>query len=416
MTSPILTLTQQEARRHKHSINLIASENYPSPTTLDLLGSTWSLKYAEGYAGKRYYAGQVYTDQLELYVKERALEVFDITGGEYDVNVQVLSGSPANGMVFMTVLEYGDTVLSLNLANGGHLSHMHQTSNWLKFFKHVTYDVAQTEQDVWEIDTTDFENQLKAHRPKLVIIGFSAYPRAYKFEKMIELAHEYGALVLADIAHINGLIAAGLHDSPFGVGLKGADFVSMTTHKTLRGPRGAMLFAKKEHIDQLNKTIFPGMSGGPHVNKIAAIGNCLDEILGNVAYPDNRSFVDYSRAVLANAHALEAGLSAAGLDIISPSQTHLSLVRLPADCDSLEAQRQLEVLNIISNRNMIPNDTKSPWKPSGMRFGTAAITSRGMNESDCRELGELIGHICLGTQVNESKILQLIEAQKWYFS
>jgi glycine hydroxymethyltransferase len=272
--SQLSDLTSQEYAKQRDTLNLIASENYPSQAVLDLLGSVWSNKYAEGSPGKRYYAGNVQTDQMEVFVQQKALEVFDSTG-EYGVNLQVLSGSPANTMVYMAMLEAGDTIMSLNLANGGHLSHLHATSNFLKFFKHVNYDVTETEPGTYDIDEDDYRAKLTEHKPKLVILGFSAYPRKYEFAKMTKWAHEAGALVLADIAHINGLVAAGVHDTPFRKGDEGADFVSMTTHKTFRGPRGAMLFAKTDHIAAINKTIFPGTSGGPHLHAIAAAGQAL---------------------------------------------------------------------------------------------------------------------------------------------
>ncbi|GAB4145195.1 MAG: serine hydroxymethyltransferase [Patescibacteria group bacterium] len=413
----IFDLTQAESLRQKNTLNLIASENYPSPKVLELLGSVWSNKYAEGYPGKRYYAGNVNTDKLETLVQQKALEVFDKTG-EYEVNVQVLSGSPANAMVFLTVLNQGDTILSLNLANGGHLSHLHATSRYLKFFNLVNYDVKEVGGDDFEVDLEDFKAKLLEHRPKLTIIGFSAYPKSYKFAEMCKVAHEAGSLVLADIAHINGLVAAELHDSPFKSGSEGADFVTMTTHKTFRGPRGAMLFSKKEHSTEINKTIFPGTSGGPHMNKIAAIGQALLEILGEDIYPDKVDFKTYSQNVISTCKALENGLKDAGLGVVSPTQNHLCLVRLPAELDSLEVQRHLESLGIITNRNSVPFDTKTPWKPSGVRFGTAALTSRGLTVDQAFNLGKLIGQITLH-QISdtdaENQVIDLVNALNWWY-
>jgi glycine hydroxymethyltransferase len=413
----IFELTQQENLRQKNTLDLIASNNFPSPKVLQLLGSNWSVKYAEGYPGKRYYAGQMYTDELESYVQNLALQVYDQTG-EYGVNVQVLSGSPANSMVYLAMLNPGDTILSLNLANGGHLSHLHQTSNFKKFFNHITYDVAQVENGLFEIDVHDFAQKLEELKPKLTIIGFSAYPRAYEFSTMCKLAHAQGSLVLADIAHINGLVASGLHDSPFKSGLEGADFVSMTTHKTMRGPRGAMLFSKKEYLDQINKTVFPGTSGSPHMNKIAAYGQALLEILGEDVYPDGVGFKTYSQNIIDTCKALENGMKETGLEIISPTQNHLCLVKLPDELDSLAAQRKLESLGIISNRNMIPFDTKSAWKPSGMRFGTASLASRGLNPQQAMELGKAIGESLLGNMEDE-KVAQfvkdLVHGLNWWY-
>ncbi len=416
-TNQLLKLTAREFQKQRDTLNLIASENYPSPKVLDLLGSVWVNKYAEGTPGKRYYAGNVNADEMEIFVQEKALAVFDASG-EYGVNVQVLSGSPANAMVFLTVLEAGDTVMSLNLNNGGHLSHLHATSNYLKFFKLVNYDVTEVAPHTYEIDEADFRQKLDAHKPKLVIIGFSAYPRAYQFEQMTRWAHEAGSLVLADIAHINGLVAAGLHDTPFKPGAAGADFVSMTTHKTFRGPRSAMLFAKKDHITAVNKTIFPGTSGGPHLDQIAATGQALLEILGEDVYPDGRSFRDYSRAVISTSKHLELGMQKAGLEIVSPTQNHLSLAKLPDALDSLDFQKRLEDLGIITNRNVIPFDAKSAWRPSGMRFGTAALTSRGLSDAQAEALGELIGNLAAGAATDDQArtfVQDMAASLRWYY-
>lgn len=435
--NPIFELTQKEFHKQRDTLNLIASENYPSPKVLDLLGSVWSNKYAEGYAGKRYYAGNIYTDELEVFVQQKALQVFDITRdldgscGEYGVNVQVLSGSPANSMVFLSVLNYGDTILSCNLANGGHLSHLHATSNWNKFFKLVNYDVKDIGDQTFEVDLEDFTNKVTQSKPKLVIIGFSAYPRAYQFAELCRIAHQNGCLVLADIAHINGLVAAGLHDSPFKVGVEGADFISMTTHKTLRGPRAAMLFAKnylprhyapigKETslIGLIDKTIFPGTSGGPHVNKIAAIGQALLEILGEDEYPDKVDFTSYSQNVLETCAVLEQSLADGGLEVVSPTQNHLCLVKFPLEFDSLEIQRKLEGVGIITNRNSVPFDTKPAFRPSGMRFGTAALASRGLSTVQARVLANMITDCVFDRKsADETKkeIKEMVETLNWWY-
>jgi glycine hydroxymethyltransferase len=414
----IFNLTAQEFSKQRDTLNLIASENYPSQAVLDLLGSVWSNKYAEGAPGKRYYAGNIYSDEMETYVQQKALEVFDSTG-EYGVNVQLLSGSPANTMVFMAMLEHGDTIMSLNLANGGHLSHLHATSNFLKFFKHVNYDITETAPGTYDIDEDDYREKLASHKPKLVILGFSAYPRKYEFAKLTKWAHDAGALVLADIAHINGLVAAGLHDTPFRAGDEGADFVAMTTHKTFRGPRSAMLFAKNDHIATINKTIFPGTSGGPHLHAIAATGQALLEILGEDQHPDGRSFKDYSQSVLDTCKSLENGIKTAGLEIVSPTQNHLCLAKLPDESDSLEFQKQLERIGIISNRNMLPFDTKSAWRPSGMRFGTAALASRGLTPDQADHLGRLIGELALGKIAEDAALKQvdeLVRQLAWWYA
>ena len=410
----MLALTKVENERQRSTLNLIASENYPSPAVLALLGSQWSNKYGEGYPGKRYYAGNQYTDILETQVQNLALQVFDKTG-EYGSNVQVLSGSNANIMVYLAMLEYGDTVMSVSIPNGGHLSHLSAVSNWNKFFKKVHYDVREIEPNTFEIDEDDFVQKLIENQPKLVIIGFSAYPRAYQFEKLIRLAHKHGALVLADIAHINGLVAAELHDTPFLAGDAGADFITMTTHKTMRGPRGALLFFKKTYEQIINKTIFPGTSGGPHFHQIAATGRALEEILGVEAYPDDVSFVDYSKAVIANTKALENGLANAGIEIISPTQTHLCLIKLPDTIDSLEMQKMLESQGVITNRNTIPFDPKSAWRPSGLRLGMAALTSRGISTEQSFELGTRIGVVITKGDDMSLYAHELAANLKWYY-
>jgi glycine hydroxymethyltransferase len=416
-TNQLFKLTADEFAKQRDTLNLIASENYPSPKVLQLLGSVWMNKYAEGTPGKRYYAGNVQADEMETFVQKQALAVFDPTG-EYAVNVQVLSGSPANAMVFLAMLEAGDTVMALSLPNGGHLSHMHTTSNWLKFFKYANYDVKEVAPNTFEVDEDDYLAKLKEAKPKLVIIGFSAYPRKYEFAKLIRTAHAAGALVLADIAHINGLVAAGLHDSPFKKGDDGADFVSMTTHKTMRGPRSAMLFAKEKHMKTINRTIFPGTSGGPHLHQIAATGQALLEILGEDQYPDKADFKTYSQTILDTCRALEQGCADAGLTVISPTQNHLCLLKLPDELDSLEFQRRLERAGIITNRNIIPFDQKSAWRPSGLRLGTAALASRGLTSAQANLLGQLIGNLALGKAADSDaqKIVEtLVNKLAWYY-
>jgi glycine hydroxymethyltransferase len=401
----IFELTKKEADKQANTLNLIASENYPSPKVLELLGAKWSNKYGEGYPGKRYYAGNQFTDKLETFAQEKALEVYSRSGfnagDEYGVNVQVLSGSPANAMVFLAMLEAGDTVLSLNLSNGGHLSHLHKTSNWLKFFKLENYDVVENGTNNYEIDLKDFEAKLIESKPRLTIIGASSYPKSIDFKPMIELAHKHGSLVLADIAHINGLVAAGLHPSPFNIGESGADFVTMTTHKTFRGPRAAMLFYKNDFAKDINKTVFPGTSGGPHFNKIAAITQACLEILGEDQHPDGISFKDYSQKVLDNCKAMENSLLESGLEIVSPSDNHMCLVKLPDDSDSLEIQVRLEEIGVICNRNVIPFDKKSAWRPSGLRLGSPALTSRGLDESGAKEIGAIIADCVFARQSQE---------------
>ena len=453
--SILTALTHDETNRQKNTLNMIASENYPSPAVIDQLGgrdpsgvrSLWSNKYGEGYPGKRYYAGNQNTDILEKLVQEKALQIFDQTRldlsadsfcftnnslavaqsgqvlgvekGEYGVNVQVLSGSPANMMVYLAILNYGDMVLTLNVANGGHISHLHPTSNWTKFFKYQNYDLKEISDGIFEIDFEDYCAKIVEFRPKLVIIGCSSYTRSIdNYKQMCEFAHSHGALVLADVAHINGLIAAGLHPTPFLSGDSGADFVSMTTHKTFRGPRGAMLFYKNEFADIINKTIFPGTSGGPHFHQMAAIGQACLEILGEQNYPDNLDFVDYSQKVLDDTKLLENSLVASGLSICNPTQNHICLLSLPGGVDSLETQKKLERIGVITNRNLIPFDTRSAWRPSGIRLGMAALTSRGISSSDIKLLAKIIADAVLNTQDEDKLKIQsdeIVGRLNWWY-
>lgn len=412
----LFDLTAKENSRQRNSLNLIASENYPSPKVLQLLGSLWNDKYAEGFPAKRYYAGNVLADELEEFVIEKALDVFDAKG-EYGVNVQVLSGSPANSMVYLSVLEPGDLVLSLDLASGGHLSHLHSTSNFLKFFKHATYSLKPTDNG-YELDIDDFTNKIEQHKPRLVIIGFSAYPRKYDFDKLCEIAHQHGCLVLADIAHIAGLVATKNHPSPFADGESGADFVTTTTHKTLRGPRSALLFAKSQYMDAVNKTVFPGTSGGPHLNQIAAVGQALLEALGDEKYPDGISFEQYSRAVIENCKSLEEGLKSGGAKLVTPTQTHLSLIELPSIVDSLDMQKKLEDCGIITNRNSIPNESRTAWRPSGLRVGMPALTSRGITKSQSKELGGVLAGAINGRMTDKAikgYVASLADSLNWWY-
>lgn len=412
----LFDLTAKENSRQRSTLNLIASENYPSPKVLELLGSIWNDKYAEGYAKKRYYAGNVLSDELEEFVISKALQTFGAEG-EYGVNVQVLSGSPANAMVYLTVLEPGDMVLSLDLASGGHLSHLHSTSNFLKFFKHASYSLKASDEG-YELDIEDYTNKIKSLKPRLVIIGFSAYPKKYQFKKLCEIAHEQGCLVLADIAHISGLVATGKHPSPFMEGESGADFVTTTTHKTLRGPRSALLFAKSQYMDAINKTVFPGTSGGPHLNQIAAVGQALLEVLGEDKYPDGKAFGDYIDDVLANTKALEEGLKSGGAKLVTESETHLSLIELPSNVDSLDLQQKLEKCGIITNRNSIPNDSRTAWRPSGLRLGTPALTSRSITAEQAKELGGVIAG-AITNRMSEKSISSYVdgvsESLKWWY-
>lgn len=408
-------LTQAELGRQKSSLNLIASENYPSPAVLAQLGTIWNAKYAEGYPGKRYYAGNIHADVLETYVGDLALRVFDRTG-EYGVNVQALSGSPANALVYLAALEPGDTILSPDLSSGGHLSHLHQTSSYRKFFGHATYSVSSDEGA--QFDLAEFTERVIESKPKLVVVGFSSYARHYPLTEMCRIAHRHGALVLADISHVAGLVVASLHPSPFAVGEEGADFITTTTHKTLRGPRSALIFAKQPLMTALNKTIFPGTSGGPHMDQIAAVGQCLLEVLDEERYPDNVTFAEYMHHTLTNTAALEQAIVATGIESVWQTQNHITLLRLPDKSDSLEIQNRLENAGIITNRNAIPFDIKSAWRPSGLRLGAAALTSRGLNVETAEVLGKLVGKVIsrdIEPELASRQVNQITKQLSWWY-
>jgi len=408
-------LEKLEKNRQKESLNLIASENYPSPVVLKALSEVWSLKYGEGYPGKRFYAGNEFTDKLEDYVKNLALSVF-AKNLDYQVNLQVLSGSMANQAVLQSILNPGDTVIRTTLDMVGHLSHLQTVSNQYSLYKVLNlpmlFDPEKNNQTgQWIIDIQALEDLLVNNQVKLLILGFSSYPCAFDFGQIIELAHKYQVLVLADIAHISGLVAAGFHSTPFMLGTAGADFVTTTTHKTMRGPRGAMVFAKNylpdywqfpKFVDAkkasrfnslsswLDQCIFPGMFGGPHFHFMHALGNCLLEILGIANYPDKISFKNYIQNLLENQQTLESFLIGAGFKVPVRSTNHLSLIELPSTVDSLEVQKNLEKIGIICNRYLIPLDTKSAFHPSGLRLGMAALTSRNISKKQIQEMAEII--------------------------
>jgi glycine hydroxymethyltransferase len=430
-------LSNQEAIRQKSTLNLIASENYPSPSVLNRLSSLWTLKYGEGYPGKRYYSGTELTDILEIETKKKILKVFSCNEN-YDVNIQTLSGSTANQLVYLSVLNYGDYVLSPNLTDGGHISHLHSTNIFNKFFKPLNYKLKKDADGEYIIDLEDFERKLIDYKPKLTIIGFSSYPKTYTFKTFCKLAHKYGSLVLADIAHISGLVATNNHDSPFSstLQIENADFVTTTTHKTLRGHRSGIVFARKDipnfiienHgfetfrdlslIEILNKTLFPGMNGGPHFNSMSALMQVACEILGEETYPDKVSFKNYISNVLQNTAYLEKTLIDLGWKVSSHTQNHLSLFQLPENVDSLKFQKQLEGIGIITNRNVIPNDFKSAWKPSGLRVGMAALTSRGINFSQTETIGEIMNDLLfdkVGEEKLKNKVIEVVDQLNWFY-
>ncbi|HSX42364.1 MAG TPA: serine hydroxymethyltransferase [Candidatus Saccharimonadales bacterium] len=371
----IKDLVNEETARQKATINLIASENFVSDDVKAALGSDLTNKYAEGQPGWRYYGGVEVMDKLENEVKTLAQKVFHTN---YAVNVQPYSGSIANLAVYFALLQPGDPIMGLELSHGGHLTHGHPVTMSGKLYDRYAYFV---DQETFLIDYDQLEAEAKEIKPKLIISGASAYSRLIDFERIGKIAKKVGAYHLADISHISGLVAAGLHPTPFGH----ADIVMTTTHKILRGPRGALLFCKPELEKVINKAVFPGLQGGPHMNTIAAIGVCLEEAL-------QPTYKEYCETVVKNAMTLAAELQKGGLEIITGgTDNHLFLVDLrPLKIDGHVAQEKLEATGIIVNMNAVPYDDAPPLKPSGIRIGTPAITTAGMTPKDMPELAEKI--------------------------
>jgi glycine hydroxymethyltransferase len=368
---------QHETERQHSQLELIASENFTSEAVLEATGSVFTNKYAEGYPGKRYYGGCEYTDIVENLARERAKKLF---GAEY-VNVQPHSGSQANQAAYAAVLQPGDTVMGLNLAHGGHLTHGHQLNFSGKTYKIVPYGVRKEEE---RIDYDEVQRLAEEHRPKMIITGASAYPRILDFARFRQIADSVGALFLVDMAHISGLVAAGLHPNP----CEHADIVTTTTHKTLRGPRAGMILAREKFGKDIDKTVFPGMQGGPLVHVMAAKAVCFLEAL----QPD---FAEYQKAVVANARALAQSLVDAGFRVVSGgTDTHLLLLDVfSKGLRGKEAEQALDRARITVNKNAIPFDQNPPLNPSGIRLGSPAVTTRGFREAEMREVGGLIAEV-----------------------
>ena len=363
-----------EVRRQHEGLELIASENFVSEAVLEAAGSVFTNKYAEGYPGKRYYGGCEFTDVVESLARERVKKLF---GAEH-ANVQPHSGSQANQAAYAAVLQPGDTVLGLNLAHGGHLTHGHPLNFSGKTYKIVPYGVTR---ETETIDYDDLERIATEARPKLIIGGGSAYPRIIDFVRMRQIADKVGALYLVDMAHFAGLVAGGAHPSP----VPHAQIVTSTTHKTLRGPRSGMILSKQEFAKEIDKTVFPGMQGGPLVHIIAAKAVCFLEA-------SQPSFRGYARQIVANAKVMAETLAADGYRIVSGgTDTHLMLVDVFAKgMLGSEAEKALGEAGITVNKNAIPFDTNPPMKPSGIRIGTPAVTTRGMKEAEMRQISHWI--------------------------
>jgi glycine hydroxymethyltransferase len=366
----IFRLIKEEEQYQVDTVRLIPSENYTSRAVMEATGSVLANKYSEGYAGRRYYEGQRYIDELESLVQERAKALF----GVEHANVQPYSGSPANLAGYLALVPPGEKIMGLALPHGGHLTHGWNVSVTGKFWSPVRYEVDPT---THRIDYDAVRALAKAERPRMIVAGATAYPRQFDFAVFGEIAREVGAHFLADISHISGLVVAGVHPDP----APHADVVMTTTHKTLRGPRGAMLMCKEEHAEAIDKAVFPGLQGGPHENTIAGIGVALKE----AATPEFRA---YGEQVVANAKALAAELRERGFDLITGgTDNHLILIDLTGKkVIGKKAAKALDRANIVANYNTIPFDPRKPFSPSGLRIGTPSVTTRGMGEDDMRQI------------------------------
>ena len=375
--SKISSILDLEKKRQIEGIELIASENYVSESVLECMGSILTNKYSEGYPGKRYYCGNQYIDEIENEAIARAKELF---GAEY-VNVQPYSGSPANQAVYMALINPGDTVMGMSLDAGGHLTHGYKISFSGKYYNSVNYGVNED----GYIDYEEVRKLALENKPKLIWVGFSAYSRIIDWNEFRKIADEVGAYLAVDISHIAGLVVAGEYPNPVGI----ADVVTTTTHKTLRGPRGAIIMCKEELGEKIDKAVFPGLQGGPHNHTTAAIAVALGEAL-------KPEFKEYAKQVVLNARALVSAMIDLGYTIVSGgTDNHLFLVDTvkSVNLSGGEASDLLEKANITVNKNAVPNDMRKPWDPSGIRIGTPAITTRGMREQDMKVIASLIDDV-----------------------
>jgi len=383
----IFEAIKNEENRQKYTIELIASENFVSPEVLEAQGSVLTNKYAEGYPGKKYYGGCKYIDIVENLAIERAKEIFKAE----HANVQPHSGSQANMAVYFSVLEVGDTILAMNLSHGGHLTHGSPVNFSGRFFNIIPYGVGK---DSGRIDYDNLRDLAIKNKPKLIIAGASAYPREIDFSAFRSIADEVGAYLMADIAHIAGLIIAGLHQSA----VPHCHFVTTTTHKTLRGPRGGLILCKEEYGHAIDKTIFPGIQGGPLMHVIAAKAVCFKQAM-------TPEFIEYQKQIVKNAKTLADKLLELGYNLISGgTDNHLMLVDLRnKGITGKQAEKALEEAGITVNKNMVPFDPQKPWVASGVRIGTPAVTTRGMKEKDMGVIAEFINRVLNNTENQKIK-------------
>ena len=383
----IFEAIKNEENRQKYTIELIASENFVSPEVLEAQGSVLTNKYAEGYPGKKYYGGCKYIDIVENLAINRAKEIFKAE----HANVQPHSGSQANMAVYFSVLEVGDTILAMNLSHGGHLTHGSPVNFSGRFFSIIPYGVGK---DSGRIDYDNLRDLAIKNKPKLIIAGASAYPREIDFSAFRSIADEVGAYLMADIAHIAGLIIAGLHQSA----VPHCHFVTTTTHKTLRGPRGGLILCKEEYGHAIDKTIFPGIQGGPLMHVIAAKAVCFKEAM-------TPEFIEYQKQIVKNAKTLADKLLELGYNLVSGgTDNHLMLVDLRnKGITGKQAEKALEEAGITVNKNMVPFDPQKPWVASGVRIGTPAVTTRGMKEKDMGVIAEFINRVLNDTENQKIK-------------
>lgn len=374
----------KELDRQEHGLEMIPSENFVSPAILESLGSILTNKYSEGYPGKRYYGGCENIDVIEQLAIDRAKEIF---GAEH-VNVQPLSGAPANIAVYFALLEPGDTILGMDLSHGGHLTHGHPVTHMTKVFNFVRYKTNSE----GKIDLNNLREMALEHKPKLILVGYSAYSREIEYQKIKEIADEVGAMTMADIAHIAGLIAGGEMNNPVPI----FDVVTTTTHKTLRGPRGGMIMCKEKFAKAIDKSVFPGFQGGPHENNIAGKAIAFKEAL----QPD---FKEYAKQIKANAKVLEHKFDSYGYKLcFGGTDNHLLLIDVtPKGITGKIAEKALDKAGITINKNMIPDDTRSPFDPSGIRLGTPALTTRGMKEPEMEIVADMIERVLMNHEDEE---------------
>ena len=384
----------RELARQRQNIELIASENIVSPAVMAAMGSVLTNKYAEGYPGHRYYGGCQYVDEVEQLAIDRACKLF---GAKY-ANVQPHSGAQANLAVYFALLNVGDTVMGMDLSQGGHLTHGSPANMSGKNYNFVSYGV----DDNGFIDYKALAKQVNKVRPKLLVAGASAYPRAIDFEKLAEIAHGYGAMLMVDMAHIAGLVAGGVHQNPVPY----ADVVTTTTHKTLRGPRGGLILTNNEYlIKRINSAIFPGTQGGPLEHIIAAKAVCFGEAL-------NPEFKDYAQKIVDNAQALAAALTARGVKLVSGgTDNHLMLIDLlDEECTGKELEHNLDEVHITANKNTVPGEKRSPFVTSGLRIGTPAVTTRGMGPAEMQVIADCIADCIFDFEAKKADVAARVAA------